>query len=91
MNVTYIYELLHSRSFYEKNGNKKFRFKNNSLIIDRCALMPFALYEEDGHYFIKVSTCVFLERDLRIECAHADGCTFHFYGKTTGLEALVLE
>jgi len=91
MTVSDIYNLLYSRSFYEKSGSKKFRFKNNALIIDRCALMPFALYEEDGRYYISIPTCVFLERDLRIEWAHTDGCAFHFYGKNTGLEALVLE
>lgn len=91
MNVADIYELLYSRSFYERDGRKKFRFKNNALIIDRCALMPFALYEENGRNYINIPTCVFSERDLRIECGHSDGCTFHFYGKTTGLEALVLE
>lgn len=91
MTVTDIYNLLYSRSFYEKNGSKKFRFKNNALIIDRCAMTPFALYEEGGRYFINVPSSVFPESDLRIEWAHTDGCAFHFYGKNTGLEALVLE
>jgi len=91
MSVADIYELLYSRSFYEKNGSKKFRFKNNALGIDRCALIPFVVYEEDGRCYINIPTCAFLERDLRIEWGHSDGCTFHFYGKNTGLEALVLE
>lgn len=91
MTVTDIYDLLYSRNFYEKNGNKRFRFKDNALMVDRCALVPFAIYEEDGCCYINITTCVFLERDLRIEWEHSDGCTFHFYGKTTGLQALILE
>ncbi|BAV05524.1 hypothetical protein SAMN05421788_10528 [Filimonas lacunae] len=91
MTVADTYALLSSRSFYEKNGTKKFRFDARGLIIDRCASVPFFIYEESGSCYISISPGVFLESDLRIDCAHADGCTFHFYGKETGLEALVLE
>lgn len=91
MTVADVYALLSSRTFYEKNGSKKYRFDSKGLIINRCASTPFMVYEEDGHFYISMTTGVFTENELRIECAHADGCTFHFYGKETGLEALVLE
>lgn len=91
MTVSDIYTLLCSRNFYEKNGSKRFRFSNNALMIDRCALLPFLLYEEEGAFFMNIATTAFLESHLRIEWEHVDGCAFHFYGKETGLEALVLE
>lgn len=91
MTVTDIHSLLCSRNYYEKNGSKRFRFNSNALTIDRRALVPFDLYEENGCCYMKISTCVFLEKNLRIEWGHADGCTFHFYGKETGREVLILE
>lgn len=91
MTISDIHTLLCSRSFYEKNGSKKLRFSNNALAIDRRAATPFSLYEEQGHCFINISNSIFPEKDLRIEWQHSDGGSFRFYGKETGLEALVIE
>lgn len=92
MTLKDIHALLCSRSYYEVTGDKYFRFSGNSMFIDRRAALAFALQEENGHFYLGVMPQVDdKEPLLRIETDNPDGRAFHFYGKESGREILVLE
>lgn len=91
MTLSDVHTLLCSRNFYEKGGMKKFRFQGNALSIDRRAQIPFYLFEEEGSFYIDTISVIAVESQLRIEINNTDGSTFHFYGKSSGNKAFVLE
>ncbi|RPD39552.1 hypothetical protein [Chitinophaga barathri] len=90
MTVREVYELLCSRIYYELASSSTFRFSGNTMFIDRRAGVPFSLREEQGVIYLDTVPQQG-EDQLRIETNHPDGSPFHFFGKNSGREILVLD
>lgn len=92
MTIQDLHALLCSRSYYTIDGDNYYRFSGNSVVVDRKAAIAFALEEQDGCYYMGfVPQIDAVEPLLRIVLDHPDGKAFHFYGKESGREILVLE
>jgi hypothetical protein len=86
MTLEDIYNKLESKSYYDTDG-RKFSFLNNSIHIDRKALIPFSIYKENEQFFLSPDTAFTDEKELRIEL----GEMIYFYGKAKGEKLLSLE
>lgn len=91
MTIQEVYQLLCSRNYYELSSATRFRFEGNNMFVDRRAGVPFTLHEESGNIYLDTASPVSAgENLLRIETDHPDGNSFHFYGKNSGRELLIL-
>lgn len=86
MTLQEVYEKLESKTYYDAEG-RRFSFQNNSVGIDRKALIPFFIQKEEGNFFLVPDTPFANEKDLRIEI----GPSINFYGKTQGEKLLTLD
>lgn len=91
MTLEDMYSLLESRVYYEKGGTRKFSFANNSIHIDRRALIPFYLYKDDGYFILQPDVAIAEEKELRIEISGATINSLQFYGRSSGEKLLTLE
>ncbi len=92
MSIKEIYMLLYSRNYYEPASFTTFRFNGNTMFMDRRAGVPFSLHEEEGQVYLNMEPQRgAAEELLRIETDHPDGKPFHFFGKNSGREVLVLD
>jgi len=91
MTLEDIYTLLESRVYYEKGGTRKFSFANNSIHIDRRALIPFYIYKDDGCFILQPDVPIAEEKELRIEISGTTDNSLLFYGRSSGEKLLTLE
>lgn len=92
MTIKEVYKLLYSRNFYELASTTRFRFYGTTMFVDRRAGVPFLLHEELGNIYLDTVLQSGAGEDMfRIETDHPDGRPFHFYGKSSGREILVLD
>ncbi|HEY0433287.1 MAG TPA: hypothetical protein VGC95_05415 [Chitinophagaceae bacterium] len=91
MTLEELYNILESKVYYEKESMRKFSFTDNSIHIDRKALIPFFIYKEEGNFFLAPDTPIAAEKDLRIEINSMAADHLHLYGKESGNELLKLE
>jgi len=91
MTLEEMYNVLESRTYYEKDGTRKFSFGNNSIHIDRRALIPFSIYKDNGCFVLDPDTAIAEEKELRIEIGDTPGNLILFYGRTSGEKLLTLE
>jgi len=91
MTLEEMYGVLESRIYYEKDGTRKFSFANNSIHIDRRALIPFSIYKENGCFILQPDTAIAEEKELRIEISNISGDSILLYGRTSGEKLLTLE
>jgi len=90
MTLNDVYAILESKPFYEEEKMNKFTFTDNSIHIDRRALIPFSIYKENEEFFLDPEVAIASEKELRIEIANGEGELIHFYGKTSGKKLLTL-
>jgi hypothetical protein len=90
MTLTDLYALLESNTFYAEEGMNKFSFANNSIHIDRRALIPFSIYKQDNDFILDPETAIASEKELRIEVVNGEAKLIHFYGKNSGKKLLTL-
>ena len=90
MTLNDVYTLLESKPFYEEEKMNKFTFADNSIHIDRRALIPFSIYKENEDFFLAPDTAITSEKELRIEIENGEKELIHFYGKTSGKKLLTL-
>jgi hypothetical protein len=88
MTLTDLYGILESQSYYDKDG-RKFSFVNNSIHIDRRALIPFDIYKEEESFILQSETPFAIEKELRIELI-SEQESIDFYGKSSGEKLLSL-
>jgi hypothetical protein len=62
-----MYDKLYSRAYYEKTEHNKFRFSNNSLCIDRRALIPIVIHMLDGIFYMQALKKIANESLFRLE------------------------
>jgi len=91
MTLEEMYVLLESRAYYEKGGTRKFSFANNSIHIDRRALIPFSIYKDNEYFILQPDTPIAEEKELRIEISNTRVDSIMFYGKSSGEKLLTLE
>ena len=91
MTLEEIYVVLESRTYYEKGGTRKFSFANNSIHIDRRALIPFSIYKDEEYFILQPDTAIAEEKELRIEISNTRLNSIMFYGKSSGEKLLTLE
>ena len=91
MTLEEMYILLESRAYYEKGGTRKFSFANNSVHIDRRALIPFSIYKDNGCFIMDPDTPFAEEKELRIEISNTPAESILFYGRSSGEKLLTLE
>jgi hypothetical protein len=91
MTLEEIYTLLESRVYYERGGSRKFSFANNSIHIDRRALIPFYIYKDNGYFILQPDVAIAKEKELRIEIGDTALNSLQFYGKSSGEKLLTLE
>jgi len=91
MTLEEMYVLLESRAYYEKGGTRKFSFANNSIHIDRRALIPFSIYKDNGCFIMDPDTAFAEEKELRIEINSTRVDSISFYGRNSGEKLLTLE
>jgi len=90
MTLTDLYAILESKPFYEEEKMNKFTFVDNSIRIDRRALIPFSIFKENDDFILDPDVAITSEKQLRIEVENGDGELIHFYGKTSGKKLLTL-
>jgi len=91
MTLEEMYVLLESRAYYEKGGTRKFSFANNSIHIDRRALIPFSIYKDNEYFILQPDTAIAEEKELRIEISNNRVNSIMFYGRSSGEKLLTLE
>jgi hypothetical protein len=91
MTLEEMYILLESRAYYEKGGTRKFSFANNSIHIDRRALIPFSIYKDNEYFILQPDTAIAEEKELRIEISNNRVNSIMFYGRSSGEKLLTLE
>jgi hypothetical protein len=91
MTLEEMYVLLESRAYYEKGGTRKFSFANNSIHIDRRALIPFFIYKDEEYFILQPDTAIAEEKELRIEISNSPTGVILFYGRSSGEKLLTLE
>jgi hypothetical protein len=91
MTLEEMYNILESKTYYEKEGSRKFSFADNSIHIDRKALIPFSIYREEETFYLAPDSAIADEKELRIELEKANGESVHFYGKISGTKLISLE
>lgn len=91
MTLEEMYMLLESRSYYEEGGTRKFSFGNNSIHIDRRALIPFSIYKDNECFILDPDTAIAEEKELRIEISPTRLNSITFYGRSSGQKLLTLE
>jgi hypothetical protein len=91
MTLEEMYNILESKVYYEKEGMRKFSFADNSIHIDRKALIPFSIYREDEIFYLAPDKPIADEQELRIELEKEDGDAVHLYGKVSGARLISLE
>ena len=91
MTLEEMYVLLESRAYYEKGGTRKFSFANNSIHIDRRALIPFSIYKDNEYFILQPDTAIAQEKELRIEISNTRDNSIMFYGRSSGEKLLTLE
>jgi len=91
MTLEEMYTFLESRAYYEKGGTRKFSFANNSIHIDRRALIPFSIYKDDGRFILLPDTAIADEKELLIEISDARINSIMLYGRNSGEKLLTLE
>lgn len=72
MTIEELYTKLYSRTYYDVTEQNKFRFANNGLFIDRCALINFAIHMLDGIFYLQVFKKIKSESVFRIEIHETD-------------------
>ncbi len=90
MTIDKLYNTLQDRLFYEKNSRKRYRFKDNSLFIDRKAEVPFVLYMEEDRTYLSAQLLSETEQDFLVEIDD-HSASIHFYEKCSGKEMCILE
>lgn len=90
MTLTDIYAILESKPFYEEEKMNKFTFVDNSIHIDRRALIPYSIYKENEDFFLAPDVAIASEKELRIEIVNGETELIHFYGKASGKKLLTL-
>jgi len=90
MTLEEMYSVLESKTYYEKDG-RKFSFTDNSIHIDRRALIPFSIYKENGCFILQPDTAIAVEKELRIEISDRNGDSILLYGRTSVEKLLTLE
>jgi len=90
MTLEEMYNLLESRAYYEKGGTRKFSFANNSIHIDRRALIPFSIYKDNERFVLLPDTAIADEKELLIEINTLINSVM-FYGRNSGEKLLTLE
>jgi hypothetical protein len=91
MTLQEVYTILESKTFYEKESMRKFSFADNSIHIDRRALIPFSIYKENEKFFLAPDTPIAEEKELRIEIDNISTDSIYLYGKKSGEKLLTLE
>jgi hypothetical protein len=91
MTLEDMYTVLESRVYYEKGGSRKFSFANNSIHIDRRALIPFYIYKDNGYFILQPEVAIADEKELRIEISATPDNSLMFYGRNSGEQLLTLE
>ncbi len=91
MTLEEIYNLLEGKTYYEREGMRKFSFIDNSIHIDRRAYIPFSIYKENEKFFLTPDTAIAEEKDLRIEVEEMRKESILLYGKRSGERLLTLE
>ena len=91
MTLEEIYNLLEGKTYYEREGMRKFSFVDNSIHIDRRAYIPFSIYKENEKFFLTPDTAIAEEKDLRIEVEELRKESILLYGKRSGERLLTLE
>ncbi|SFM87041.1 hypothetical protein SAMN05428949_1113 [Chitinophaga sp. YR627] len=72
MTVGDIYARLHSRTYYDRTEQFKFRFVNNALLIDRRAIIPIVIHMLDGIFYMQASKQIANESLFRIQMNEED-------------------
>lgn len=72
MTISDIYDRLHSRAFYERTEQHKFRFADSALGIDRRALIPFVIHMLDGVFYMQALKQIANESLFRLEMNEND-------------------
>ena len=90
MTLTDLYSFLESNTFYAEEGMNKFSFINNSIRIDRRALIPYSIFKQDDEFILDPEVAIASERQLRIEVENGTVRLVHFYGKESGKKLLTL-
>lgn len=72
MTIEELYTRLYSRTYYDVTEHNKFRFSNNALCIDRCALVSFVVHMLDGIFYLQVFKKIKSESLFRIEIRESD-------------------
>lgn len=72
MTISDIYARLYSRAYYDKTENNKFRFLNNSLCIDRRAIVPIVIHMLDGVFYMQALKEIANESLFRLEMNEED-------------------
>ena len=90
MTLDDLYTILEGKTYYEKESMRKFSFADNSIHIDRRALIPFVTYKENEKFFLTPDTPIAKEKDLRIEVGDPSRESICFYGKSSGEKLLTL-
>jgi len=90
MTLNDVYTILESKKYYTEEGMSKFSFVNNSIHIDRRALIPFSIYKENEAFYLDPETAITSEKELRIVIDSDEAKLIRFYGKESGKELLTL-
>jgi hypothetical protein len=86
-----VYTILESKTYYDKESMRKFSFTDNSIHIDRRALIPFIIYKENESFFLDPDKAIADEKELRIEIGPISEYSIGFYGKKSGVRLITLE
>jgi hypothetical protein len=90
MTLEEMYNILESKIYHEKTTMRRFSFTDNSIHIDRRALIPFSIYKEDECFILDPDTAITEEKELRIEISTKPD-SIELYGKKSGEKLLTLE
>lgn len=88
MTISDIYARLYNKTYYDITEQNKFRFMNNGLIIDRCAIIPFVIHMLDGIFYMHASQKIANENLFRLEVNEFD---IKLYSTITGSPLWTLE
>lgn len=91
MTLEEMYIILESQTYYEKDDKRRFSFANNSIHIDRRALIPFSIYKDDEYFILQPDAAIAEEKELRIEISGTNRNSILLYGRTSGERLLTLE
>jgi len=91
MTLEEMYIILESRTYYEKDDRRRFSFANNSIHIDRRALIPFSIYKDNECFILLPDAAIAEEKELRIEISDTNRNSVLLYGRTSGEKLLTLE